>query len=332
MAYAILRVKKLKTYHQVLVAGKHNARKVEVPNADPTKTIHRLVGSDSPLEAYKQKVEELSIKERKDGVPAFELLCTYSPEATHDMREWAKATKAHLIAEYGRDRILSMHLHLDEKTPHIHCIVMPLVQKKDVWKLVCKDFLGHRDKLIGMQDRYADAMKPFGLERGIRNSKATHQKVKRFYGELKGQVEAATKEVDAMKEPSILNFKKVTSILKEHLKTALVAAAKMDKLQDAYDGLKIKVTGYQKQLSDISKSAKGLTPAEIERVLEWASAGKAAKTAEKERVNSEELARRYAQIPVAPVLAAPASKLPPKAPESPVKPRVKTSDASLSMS
>ena len=33
--------------------------------------------------------------------------------------------------EYTKEQLLHATLHMDEKTPHIHCVVVPLIKKSD---------------------------------------------------------------------------------------------------------------------------------------------------------------------------------------------------------
>ena len=296
-SFAILRTQKLTTTAKLKAAGQHNARQVAVPNADPGKgRSYRLMGSDDPFQAYQDKITELGITERKNGVPAFEVVVSYSPEHQVPLKAWAKAQMAFFEEQYGKDRILSMHLHTDETTPHAHVIVMPLVQKQGKWKLACRDFLGGADKLIKLQDDYAKAMEPFGLERGIKNSKATHQKIRKYYGEMQKDINAVVKQLDQLEKPGLFNYKDVIKKTKLMLQTALLQAAKIGKLEAINDRLKGTISGLQKFKSDVLKSAKGLTFEEITEALSRASELKE----DQKRVISAEVASEYRAVPVAP--------------------------------
>ena len=85
--------------------------------------------------------------------------------------EWERANIKFLEDEYGKENIVKLELHRDEKTPHFHVIVVPLTKDG---RLSAKEVVGDRKKLKSFQDRYAAAMKPFGLERGEEESKNTH--------------------------------------------------------------------------------------------------------------------------------------------------------------
>jgi hypothetical protein len=78
--------------------------------------------------------------------------------------------------------VVNFSVHLDEQTPHIHAVVVPIDAKG---KLNCRPHLGGREKLRGLQDSFAAIQKGIGLERGIQGNKAHHTTVKEFYGQAK---------------------------------------------------------------------------------------------------------------------------------------------------
>lgn len=91
-----------------------------------------------------------------------------------------------------------MYLHLDEKTAHIEAYAVPIDPKG---KLNCRHFLGARNALSILQTRYALHNKDFGLERGLKGSKATHQQVQKFYELIK--TKSKITELDVMKAVKI---------------------------------------------------------------------------------------------------------------------------------
>jgi len=106
---------------------------------------------------------------------------------------WIDANVKFLQEHYGpHSRVASVSLHKDELTPHLHAFVVPITQGKlkggkVVNRLGAKEFTGDtkgvsgKKKLSLMQDKYAEAMKGFGLDRGIKNSKAQHQTMKKLH-------------------------------------------------------------------------------------------------------------------------------------------------------
>lgn len=70
-------------------------------------------------------------------------------------------------------------MHLDESTPHLVVYVIPHTQDG---RLSCRDFLGGPAKMREMQDSFHAACGvKYGLELGVKGSKAKHEKVAAFY-------------------------------------------------------------------------------------------------------------------------------------------------------
>ncbi|MBW4639119.1 MAG: plasmid recombination protein [Gloeocapsa sp. UFS-A4-WI-NPMV-4B04] len=204
MAYGICRIQKLKA-GSVGRSALHTSRKRDTPNADPEKQYIRIIGEpDSPstpdLETIvRQRIGEQTI--RKNAVLAVEFLLTASPEyfrpddpgrAGHyeqqQLEDFQHTACEWLLNRYG-DRIVRAELHIDESTPHIHAYMVPLDEKG---KLNCRALLGgSRYRLSELQDDFAAAMAPLGLERGIKGSRAKHTEVRKYYAAVNASPDAS---------------------------------------------------------------------------------------------------------------------------------------------
>ena len=185
MAYAIMRCKKLNSMGTVAAALQHCYRERETPNADQERTPdneHRAARSTDEAMGRLRKL--LPQKRRKDAVLAVEYVMTASPEW------WAKATpqqqaaffdQAHkwLADKYGADRIVTASIHRDESTPHLSAFVVPLTQDG---RLSAKEFIGSKARMSRDQTSFAKAVEHLGIARGIKGSRAKHERVKRHYG------------------------------------------------------------------------------------------------------------------------------------------------------
>lgn len=189
MGFAILRTKKLKSKLSVLLSLKHSHREQDTPNADPAKLDHNgiVIGSDSADKAFKEFSKLLPEKIRKNGVICIEYLITGSPDNIHKMtrlqqdKYFEDATKW-LQETHGEKNVFHVGIHRDETTPHMFAYVIPYDPKG---KMNARHFLGGSDKLSKMQtDFHEKVAVNYGLERGIKGSKAKHQKVKRFYSQI----------------------------------------------------------------------------------------------------------------------------------------------------
>ena len=206
-AYSIIRIGKLKSWGAVAGAVSHNARQRETPNADPTALAKNrfLIGSpdDDPVAVCKARLGNQKV--RKNAVYGVDGFLGASPEyfrpdapdqygAVNQERldAWVKASVDWLKDKYG-DRIINAVLHLDEATPHIQFLLLPL---DDNGKLNCRALFGGKKYVLSqLQSDYAQAVAHLGLSRGREGSKATHLEVAEYY--------AATQKVERTAIPQL---------------------------------------------------------------------------------------------------------------------------------
>jgi hypothetical protein len=173
--FAIMRVKKLKSRGAIKGMAKHNFRSIDTPNANPAKTPendHRAcTGVFETMDKYKSLLPK---KVRKDAVHALDYLITTSPEASkEDNRIAIEEGIKWVEARHGKENILLSSIHLDETTPHVHIVAMPIRNGK----LNAKHFVGgSKHRMSELQDEYfARVENKTNLARGIKGSKAKHQ-------------------------------------------------------------------------------------------------------------------------------------------------------------
>lgn len=179
-------------------ADAHLERERETKNADEKKKEEnrRLIGDKGKLyDKVKAVIEEHGGKPRKDSVECVEFFFGASPEhfqderGGHDMKKVEEFERQSLVfmsqLEARGWKFIKAMTHMDERTPHITAFAVPIDPNG---KLNCKHHLGGRAKMVALQDEFAEAMKPCGLERGERGSKATHQRVQQFYSTIMEEV------------------------------------------------------------------------------------------------------------------------------------------------
>lgn len=186
--YAILRTQKLKATGAVWRSLKHAFREQPTPNADPAKAAQNAhLGANSAAEAMQRVRDRLPEKRRKDAVLAIEYLITASPEAMQAMD--ARGRDAYfndalkwLRERHGGANVVYAGIHRDESTPHMYAYVVPL--DESTGRLNARKWLGgHASVLSEMQTDFAEKVGArHGLERGIKGSRAKHERVSRHYG------------------------------------------------------------------------------------------------------------------------------------------------------
>jgi len=203
---AILRVAKVKSAGSMAGKSSHNYRLAEVPNADPSRQHlnHEYVNKQRDLApAIENRIEEAQIKRiRHDAVKGMEFILTASPErfprdesgqVSKDIKnsKWVAENLRFMKEKYGAN-LVAFTLHQDEKTPHIHAVVVPITADG---RLSAKEMFNPQT-LRQLQTDYAQAMKPFGLERGTEGSRARHVEMKQIYGIQQAERQALQRDLN----------------------------------------------------------------------------------------------------------------------------------------
>ena len=184
--------------------------KIYIPvNADVSRTClnRELVrfpeGVSNRTEAVQRRIDTAGLRRKvgKNQTKAIRIILTGTHEQmmkiANDGRlnSWIDANLKWLKDTFGEENLVSCVLHMDEKTPHLHATVVPIVtgerirrkregEKKYETKSgprLSADDVMRRTKLHEYQNSYAAAMKPFGLQRGIVGSTAKHQANSEYY-------------------------------------------------------------------------------------------------------------------------------------------------------
>ena len=249
MNYAIFRSEPIYTLNDLAQIGSHNKREKKAYNSNPdiklelTKNNIELVPLDSKYvkgfheitKEYKLEHDERMKTEREDrkrtysqmldrskNVVGDELLFTASPGffknmKNKDIKKWANTCMEFVYQDLGykKEQVLHATVHMDEKTPHIHCVVIPLVKKLDKrtnterYTISKKQYIRDNKHLSELQDKYWERLtnKGFKLERGIKGSDVEHQDIK----EYKKQSRILGKQLDStnnMLENAITDLEK----------------------------------------------------------------------------------------------------------------------------
>lgn len=189
-------------------------------NADPEKTemnrelvSRERVGEDGKVrtltinQAIHERIKKAGInKIRKNQHTALEVILSGSPETLNslskdDVNRWAEESVKWAKEQWGEENVVSAVLHCDEKTPHIHLILVPIVQGESRRTASKKRKLAQEGKaakqykinserlrlsanevytqprLYGYHTRYAESVgTQFGLSRGIHAEKGSFKR------------------------------------------------------------------------------------------------------------------------------------------------------------
>jgi hypothetical protein len=238
--FSVLHINKYKALGGI---GSHIDRRHIVANVDPLRShlnedVVYVFSKEMTLEkSVSKRISEGYIQSRairKDAVKALGIIMGGSHERMKEIesdaelfRAWKKANYDFVCREFGRENIVRFSLHRDEKTPHFHCVVVPITSDG---KLSADHFIGTPAKLCAYQDRYAEIMKKFGLLRGIHKelTRRKHVTSKDYYktiNALAHEVEALTENI---KSSNVFQLDKIREDLKEHIVRLKVKAMEQE--------------------------------------------------------------------------------------------------------
>ena len=302
MGYAVLHLDKAKGADSGMSA--HIERTIHPKNADPTRThlnrelIQFPEGVTSRTQAIQHRLDTAGLKRKigKNQVQAIRILLTGTHEDMVQIEkegrldEWCQDNIDWLQKTYGIDNVVSVVLHMDESTPHLHATVIPIVEterkrkkkEKEVKRTYRKkapaprlsaDDVMSRAKLKNYQNTYAAAMQKYGLQRGIDGSEAQHISTHEYYRSLMLQGKSLQEDVEALlkqkeqeeKELAKVKSEKKTEELKNTAaKTAttalkginsLLGSNKISKLEKENERLQAEITNRDDLIKKLQSDA-----------------------------------------------------------------------------
>jgi hypothetical protein len=246
MSYAIFRCQSINTLEDLSHIGSHNKREKEFYKSNPdirkedSKNNIELVKCNSK---YREKFYEITKEYRKEheekmktirqdrykdfdkmvddskSCVADEMIFTSGPEFFKDMPKeeilrWANGCMDFVYKDlgYSKEQVIQSVLHLDERTPHIHCVVVPLVKKfdkrvnKERYSISKRDYIKDQNYLSILQDKYCFRLNNLGfkLDRGEKETKIKNLSL--------GQLKGITRQYERLANKSKKNIES------EHLK------------------------------------------------------------------------------------------------------------------
>ncbi len=188
MSYAIIRNTKYKRENLKGIYRHNERRNKNYSNANIDKEKSYLnYAIKSPQYSYEKEFERIRRKYDLKGQIktvsniACEYIITLDKEfferiGEEETRRYFE-TAYKFVSEYknlGEQYIMSAKVHMDEETPHMHLIFLPVVHTKDkegndIDKLACSEFWKAKDSYRQLQNAFYDYMTShnFKLERGV---------------------------------------------------------------------------------------------------------------------------------------------------------------------
>ena len=179
--HAILRFEKHKGNPARPLEAHHERQKKQYasnPDIDTSRSkynFHIVKPEGRYYHFIQNRIEQAGCRTRKDSTRFVDTLITASPEffkkkSPKEIQAFFQRAADFLIGRVGRENIVSAVVHMDEKTPHLHLVFVPLTEDN---RLCAKEIIGNRANLTKWQDDFHAYMveKYPDLERGESASK-----------------------------------------------------------------------------------------------------------------------------------------------------------------
>lgn len=220
MSYAICRIQKCGSSHDIAGIQIHDRRERSHSNSNPDIDFERshdnyslcdnAVGSSFNEYIDKQLAERYTGNKaiRKDAVRMVQVLFTSDSDffdqlSAEQAKDYFQSCYDWAAKRWGADNIISADIHLDEKTPHMHLNFVPLTADG---RLSAKECIGSGSKALQQlqDDFYREVGAAYGLDRGRRadlisgEQPRKHQRVAEYkasteyYQSQKNELQAAS--------------------------------------------------------------------------------------------------------------------------------------------
>lgn len=181
---------------------------------------------------------------RHDAVLAVGVMLTGSHEQMKKIEsdpnlfnEWKQENYEFACEKFGMSNIVRFSIHRDEKTPHIHCVFVPITKEGG---LSAKSYMGGKEQLQAYQDDYVKVMEKFGLSRGISReiTQEAHIPTSDYYRETNKLIQEAATKAEPIKASNLLSLKQVRQSVQEEItrsyRLALDSQKKAEKHERMY--------------------------------------------------------------------------------------------------
>lgn len=258
MSYAIFRGEGIKTLQELSQKGSHNERTKEKYKSNPN---IRVEDSKNNIEIIKcnkyiDKFYEITREYQKEHSERMKNMRTDRRKSFHDMvndsksvvademiftndidlfknmskdelMKWANETMNFVYEDLGytKEQVLHAVIHMDEKVPHLHCVVVPLVKKFDKrtgtikYTISKRSYVKDKVHLCELQDKYHERLtkKEFKLERGEKYTRVKHLSMGQFKNVARYYDRQAFKSKKKIEE----QYRKIKGTLQKSKKKAL---------------------------------------------------------------------------------------------------------------
>ena len=220
-------------------------------------------------------IREAGCRVRKDSVTTVEVLITASPEffekkSPKEVKEFFDYAVEFMKSKQNSDTYISVVVHVDEKTPHMHLCFVPITVDG---RLSAKEIIGNKKRLTQWQDEFWSYMvkKYPDSERGESSSLTGRTHIPpRLFKQAARLNRQKDKLMQLISEMNALNAKakskEITALLDEYVPGVEELMTKLKKTSKAAKEMRHEITDLKKEVN--SSKASTLRQLELEKKVQ----------------------------------------------------------------
>lgn len=232
--YCVMRIEKRKASD---MAGLQREARREMPEGKYNNQVKLkdsknnifLQDSNNWLQDIRRVIQAAGARERSNSVVGIDAIYTASPnwfkeKSQEEIERYFQGCLAFHKVHYGV--VVSAVIHMDETTPHMHVMSVPLTQDN---RLSAREIVGNKGKMSSMQTRFfEDVGRPFGLQRGEVTSTQ----------ERREHISAQEHRIEQNKQTIQQQRETIQQIAEQQLETCKQAVQTMEQRQRETDRLR----------------------------------------------------------------------------------------------
>ena len=173
-----------------LMAENLAARGIKDKNEGLTEPRFRTV-ADFIFSGSQWKMRELAFGDQEVVFKPGDNKENYAVKRMPEIEQWATDIYNFVAGKYGEENIVAFYVHLDETSPHIHCVLLPIKDGKFAYKQIFagKDKYEFSARMKALHSEFADVNKRWGMERGtsVSETGARHRTTEEYRRQLSEQ-------------------------------------------------------------------------------------------------------------------------------------------------
>ena len=240
------------------------ARGIKDKNEGLTEPRFRTV-ADFVFSGSQWKMRELAFGDQEVVFKPGDNKENYAVKRMPEIEQWATDIYNFVAGKYGEENIVAFYVHLDETSPHIHCVLLPIKDGKFAFKEI---FAGannreYSQRTSKLHDELAMVNEPWGLVRGTSQTETRqrHRPTEEYRKHLSEECSSKEEELDNLNK-AVSDLRVEIALAERRVKglSSMVEHLKEEKHQKMLeiDKLKVQIANKEGDSSILSQKLEKL--------------------------------------------------------------------------